>query len=55
MTTRRQQILKLRDERKSLVSKHKRRTDLDYVLCRKMLRQLKAEIRSDRHGISNNH
>lgn len=53
--TRIQHIEALRAERKSLVAKHKRRADLDFVLRVKVLRQLKAEIRSDRHGISHNH
>lgn len=48
--TRKQQIERLITERKSLVAKHKRRADLDFVLCRKMLRQLKAEIKESRHG-----
>ena len=50
MPTRAKQIFKLRDERKSLVSKHKRRTDLDFVLVRKVLRQLKFELKESRHG-----
>lgn len=47
---REQQIQKLITERKSLVSKHKRRADLDFVLRAKMVRQLKAEIRMERRA-----
>lgn len=47
---RRQQILKLREKRAKASFNHKRVKHIDAKLQPKMLRQLKAEIRSDRHG-----